>query len=116
MNKKANYGLCKKHVNTNTNDFCPICLYETTERLRIERKALAMQLAQNEPDEFWNNWVYPEGANAEEIQSELRDFSILMKNVSIVYDALSGGRISKPMTDPNVVISVCQEYMEQQNE
>lgn len=46
--------------------------------------------------EFWSNWVYPEGANPEEIQNELSDYHTFLKEASVVYDHVTKGRISKP--------------------
>lgn len=45
--------------------------------------------------EFWSNWVYPEGATAEDVQNELADFKDLIDRFSKVLDHATGGRMSK---------------------
>lgn len=45
----------------------------------------------------------------EQIKSELYDAHTLMRNMSVVYSELTGGRISKPMTDPVAVFGEMEE-------
>lgn len=54
--------------------------------------------------DFWNKWVYPEGATPEQIQNELSDFRSLMSEVSEVYMHITQGRISKQNTKAFAVI------------
>lgn len=63
---------------------------------------------------FWNNWVYPEGATAQQIQDELQDYHELMERVSIVYEHVTDGRISKQNTLAEVVCAVADDVLEQQ--
>lgn len=54
--------------------------------------------------DFWVNWVYPDGANPEEIKNELLDYNMILHNASKVYDHVTKGRISKPNTHAEAVI------------
>ena len=45
----------------------------------------------------------------EQMKKELADFSMLIGFVSEVYCALSNGKISNPLTCPDVVISVVED-------
>ena len=55
---------------------------------------------------FWRDIVAPDGeVDLELIKRELSDYHAVMISVSIVYDELTGGRISKPNTDSSVVIA-----------
>lgn len=56
---------------------------------------------------FWRPIVCnPDGSlNAEAVKKELHDFYVVMGIVPKVYDHVTGGRISKIMTDPDAVIS-----------
>lgn len=74
------------------------------------RQQLAEADARYKTAEFWKNWVYPEGATAEQVQDELHDYRVLMENVPKVYDSVTGGRISKPMTKPEAVISEAEDH------
>lgn len=51
--------------------------------------------------------------NLDQIKRELYDFSIVMHNVSQVYDHITGGRISKPNTDAGAVVQVADEYYDE---
>ena len=55
--------------------------------------------------EFWQKWVFPDGANPDAIQQELIDFHTVITEVAKVYDNLTNGRISKPTTRAEVVIA-----------
>ena len=57
-----------------------------------------------EAGDFWSNIVYPEGATPEQIQAELTDYLTILHEVCIVYDHVTGGRISKPNTLADEVI------------
>lgn len=59
---------------------------------------------------FWNAFVYPEGANPEEIQNELSDYHAVMDEVSEVYLHITGGQISKQNTRASAVISIADEH------
>jgi hypothetical protein len=61
--------------------------------------------------DFWSNWVYPDGATPEQIQNELDDFHMVIGNVSKVYDHITKGRISKPNTLAEEVISVADDIV-----
>ena len=43
--------------------------------------------------------------NLEQLKKELYDYSMLLENVPKVYCEITGGRISKPNTNPDAVIS-----------
>jgi len=62
--------------------------------------------------DFWSNIVYPEGATPEQIQAELTDYITILNEVSIVYDHVTGGRISKPNTLSGAVIGEFEDLWE----
>lgn len=63
--------------------------------------------------DFWSNWVYPYGANPFQIQNELDDFHMVIGNVSKVYAHITKGRISKPNTIAEEVISVAEDVLQE---
>lgn len=64
-----------------------------------------------EGSNFWTNWVYPNGANPEEIQNELLDYHLFMENCAEVYMRVTNGRISKINTKAYEVISEFENYL-----
>lgn len=69
-------------------------------------------------EEFWKDIVEVNGAlNLDQVKRELHDCSLLLDNVPKVYHALTNGEVSKPLTDPNVVIQlnieIIQEHIEE---
>lgn len=46
--------------------------------------------------------------------NELADFKTVMHNCSIVYDHVTGGQASKPMTDPQAIIGLFNDYVQGQ--
>lgn len=66
--------------------------------------------------DFWKELVTNSDGtiNVDQVKKELYDFHFVMHGAGKVYDALSWGRVSKPNTDPDVVIRVVQD-LEQQN-
>ena len=59
---------------------------------------------QSEWTEFWQEIIAPDGEiSLSQLKRELADFSTLIENASLVYDHATGGRVSKPMTDPEAV-------------
>ena len=73
-----------------------------------------MKIINFKPDNFWHS-VYPDGATEEEILAELSDFEVLIENISKVYCHVTGGMVSKPMTDPSVVISLADDFYAEDN-
>ena len=64
-------------------------------------------------EEFWKGICTKDGeVNLEQVKRELHDYKTLLHNVPIVYDHITGGRISKPFTDPKAVTSVADDYYE----
>lgn len=63
-------------------------------------------------EEFWQEIVEnPDGSiNMDQLKRELFDFSTLMHNISLVYEHVTGGMISKPLTDPDVVIQQADDF------
>jgi len=60
--------------------------------------------------EFWVDIVGLDLNDHEQVKKELFDFSQLINNISKVYCHITGNQISKPLTDPDVVCSVADEY------
>lgn len=67
--------------------------------------------AQEVYDEFWKELVENEDGtlNKEAIQNELYDFKFLIEQVPLVYDNVTGGRISKPNTYASEVINAADD-------
>jgi hypothetical protein len=62
---------------------------------------------------FWSNFVYPQGASAQQIQDELVDYHSFLGNVAKVYMHITGGKISKQNTLAEDVIAVADEYTDE---
>ena len=61
-------------------------------------------------DEFWKDIVEKlGGVDMEQVKKELHDFGILLSNVPKVYEYITGGMLSKPMTDPDVIITMAED-------
>lgn len=65
--------------------------------------------ARLESAEFWNKFVYPEGATAEQIQNELSDYHTFLNETAKVYGHVTHGRISKQNTIAEAVIAVADD-------
>ena len=69
----------------------------------------------NSPDECWDKFWKRICQNdngsidLDQIKKELFDFYTMIDNVPKVYDHITGGRISKPLTDPQVVIDEAEQ-------
>lgn len=56
-------------------------------------------------EHFWKGIVAKNGKlDIEQVKKELFDFYIMMDNVPYVYNVVTGGRFSKPLTPANVII------------
>ena len=66
-------------------------------------------------NEFWKEIVEnPDGTlNKEQIMKELADFSVLIDNLSKIYDRISSGIVSKPMTNAKTVLALYEEALEE---
>lgn len=53
-------------------------------------------------------------ARVEELENDLKDFETVIRHCSIIYDHASGGVISKPMTDPHVVMDMLDDRITEQ--
>ena len=62
--------------------------------------------------EFWNKFVYPEGALAQDVQNELNDYKFLLEQVSLVYCHVTGGLLSKTNYFASEVISAMDRFVE----
>lgn len=59
---------------------------------------------------FWKDILEVNGQiNLEQLKKELYDYACMIREVSIVYDTLTMGRISKPNTKAQVVIDEVNE-------
>lgn len=63
-------------------------------------------------EKFWKDIV--ENSKGEiildKIKRELHDYANLLDNVPKVYDYVTGGLVSKPLTDPSVVMELADEH------
>lgn len=70
---------------------------------------------QREFRDFWAPILLKDGVlDVEQMKKELADFSLLIGNVSKVYDHVTGNAISKPLTDPDVVCRVADDHFNEQ--
>lgn len=97
---------------------------------RIRDLEETVQTLREEADRFiWHrNGEYPEGevslreqllyaqARVVQLVGDLMDFHTVCRNVSIVYDTLTGGRLSKPTYFPSVIIGEIEEAQNQEFE
>lgn len=60
-------------------------------------------------DTFWSTMVYPEGFTAEQVRGELADFHFMMEQVSEIYMALTGGKLSKQMYYAGTILSLMED-------
>ena len=61
--------------------------------------------------EVWEPIVAPTGIlELRAVMAELYDYYVFMYEVSKVYDACTGGRVSKPNTKADAVIAVIGDY------
>ncbi|MEV4246993.1 hypothetical protein AB0J63_26715 [Streptosporangium canum] len=65
-------------------------------------------------NDFWKDIVEnPDGTlNHDQLMRELADYRMVMEQVSLVYDEITGGRISKPNTMAGAVLGVANERIE----
>lgn len=139
---KALLELCERQVANSPrtwgmqNSICPSCYVELLDALEQAQKELDKDLSKSqlrrlnvqfedalkqaneqlEAANFWNNWVYPDGASAEDVQNELADYRFVMQEAAKVYDNLTRGRISKPNTKASAVISVVEEIIAEESQ
>jgi hypothetical protein len=69
-------------------------------------------------EEFWRELVCnPDGSlNVDAVKRELHDYRFLMRNTAEAFDAVTGGRISKPNTMAFEVESVVEERIQERAE
>lgn len=64
-------------------------------------------------NDFWKGIVEKNGqVNMDQVKKELFDFYFLIDAIPKVYDAVTGGMISKPLTSPEMVISIFNDYVQ----
>lgn len=62
--------------------------------------------------EFWKNIIYTDGKLDEhKVLNELHDYKFLMESVPEVYMEVTGGKVSKQNTMPDVVIDLFHDYV-----
>jgi hypothetical protein len=67
-------------------------------------------------DNFWSE-IVEDGYGCfepEKIKNELYDYANLITDAGIVYDHVTGGRASKPNTDPYLICTLSDEYVYEQ--
>lgn len=64
--------------------------------------------------DFWKEIVVKDGElDIEQVKKELHDYGVLLDSVGRVYDNVTGGKVSKPNTDPDVVIALAEDYLQE---
>lgn len=67
---------------------------------------------EREWQEFWRDIVAPGGVvDIEQVKKELCDFSMLISFVPKVYDHVTGGQASKPLTLPSVICALHDDHV-----
>lgn len=62
-------------------------------------------------EEFWKDiCAQDEKLDLDQIKRELHDYKVLLDEVSVVYDVLTGGKISNPFADKDTVLKYVEEY------
>lgn len=84
-----------------------------TESLNTELEEVKRKL---DATDFWERCVYPEGADAKQIQNELTDYHFMMKQVPEVYCELTGGRMSYTNYYAKDVIAQAREVQEKETQ
>lgn len=75
-------------------------------RLTAAEQRAEQAEAKLESAEFWNHWVYPDGATPEQIQNELFDYRTYLLETAKVYEHITCGKFSKQNTTAAAVIGV----------
>jgi hypothetical protein len=74
---------------------------------------MTTKVTQDDYDDFWRPIVEVRGKlSRRRVRNELADYKYMLDAVPRVYMAVTGGKVSKPMTDPSVVIGMFEEYVE----
>lgn len=62
--------------------------------------------------EFWKDIILDdEKTPSQHIKDELHDYKIMLKNVPIVYDNVTGGLLSKPLYEAEVVVDAFNDHV-----
>lgn len=62
-------------------------------------------------ERFWKPILERDGEiDIQKLKKELFDFKMIMRNVSIVYDEITGGKISYPDTNAEAVIDAAEDH------
>jgi len=81
------------------------------DRLVDQHDAIPPEYIEQVWREVWEPIVAPKGVlELQPIMAELYDYYVFMGEVSKVYDACTGGRISKPNTKAEAVIAVIGDF------
>ncbi|MEV8638913.1 hypothetical protein AB0395_45390 [Streptosporangium sp. NPDC051023] len=66
-------------------------------------------------NEFWKEIVeHPDGTlDRDQLMRELADYRMVLREVGLVYDHITGGRISKPNTLATAVMAVADDRVEE---
>lgn len=71
---------------------------------------IAVLEAQLSSAEFWKG-VYPKGWTVERVKNEMTDFHTLLDGIPSLYMHVTGGRVSKELTDKSVIKSLHDEHV-----
>ncbi len=104
--KEENFGLVENIVGFHEGAF-PEDNYTVIEVVDPE------YVVQLESADYWNNWVYPEGATPDDIQNELADFKDMIDRFECVLDHVTGGRMSKATYTKGAMIGVIDDRIDE---
>lgn len=65
-------------------------------------------------EEFWKEIIEKDGViDVDQVKKELFDFHRMIQNVPKVYDYVTGGAVSKSLTDPDVICNLAYEHFKE---
>jgi hypothetical protein len=81
-------------------------------KLETENAQLKTKIKELEAGKFWDS-LFEKGITSEEIKNELTDYHFVLSQVPIVYEELTGGRMSKPNYYASDVIAQARSVQEE---
>jgi|SRR5665213_224233 len=86
-------------------------------KLREEIERLEARIKELEAADFWKDIVVKDGElDVAQVKLELEDYHQILENVPKVYDMVTGGLLSKPNYEAEVVIAAFNDYVERERE
>lgn len=114
LNDQDICGKCGSHMNTEI--WCNKC-HPTPDAPKGHIKDIDQSLLDIPGAEFWKNIVFTDGEiDTQKVFDELHDYGFLLYAIPIVYQEVTGGKMSKTHYIPSVVIDLFRDYVEELNQ